>query len=242
MRSSCRVLGLVLVFTVHGATAQPIPTDRDRSATLNRQAELAYEEGDFRAAAQLLDLAYAAYPEPAILYNIGRTRERLGDTRAAISSYRRYLDAAPDAADRGEVMELLARLEAKAKTQPEAPPRIEPIPRPEPPVALRRRASKVPWLVVGTGGAIAGGGVVFGYLTVRANDRAETAASQAAAARYVERAERDEKLQLVGLIGGGALIAGGVIWAVLEWRAARNDTTQWSMAIGPSSIAAALAF
>ncbi|MGE0551715.1 MAG: tetratricopeptide repeat protein [Kofleriaceae bacterium] len=248
-----RVVALLAILGAQTASAQPGGNDRDRSAALNQQAELAFEQGDFRSAVQLLELAYKAYPEPTILYNLGQTHERLGDSRAALAAYRRYLEAAPDAKDRDAVVALIKRLEAKVATEPA--PRVEPTPTTEPPrdrepapdvrpppeASVRRGASPWPWVTVGIGGAVAGTGLVFGYLTSRENDRAEAAADQVAAARHVDRAERNATLQLVGVISGGVLVVGGVIWAVLDRRAVQRDA-RWTVNVGPGSVSARFAF
>jgi hypothetical protein len=60
---------------------------------LNTQGEQAYQNGQFGDAANLLQQAYAIKPVPALLFNIARAYERMGNDEQAIRFYQRYLDA-----------------------------------------------------------------------------------------------------------------------------------------------------
>lgn len=60
--------------------------------------EAAYNRGDYAAAIEAWQAAYASDPRPRIQYNIYQAQERLGDLAAAADALQRYLDEA-DASD-----------------------------------------------------------------------------------------------------------------------------------------------
>jgi tetratricopeptide (TPR) repeat protein len=60
--------------------------------------EAAYNRGDYAAAIEAWQAAYATDPRPRIQYNIYQAHERLGDLAAAAEALQRYLDEA-DASD-----------------------------------------------------------------------------------------------------------------------------------------------
>jgi tetratricopeptide (TPR) repeat protein len=239
MRGGQVAVTLAVLIATATAVADPQAEQRERSGDLNRQAEIAFNQGNFEQAAKLLEFAYEAYPDPTILYNLGKTYERLGAPAKAAAAYRRYLEALPQAPDRATVEQAIAELDAKARARSPIPP----APPPESPLSTRpaRPPSKLPWIVVGTGGALTSAGVVFGFLVARQNRRSDDAASQARAITYAERAERYEKLELVGLIGGGALLAGGLVWAILDRRAA-GPRSALHFEVGPGAVSAAVTF
>lgn len=67
--------------------------DRDQALALFEQSDKAYKAGNFEEAAKLLREAYSLYPEPLLLYNLGRAQEGMGDSRGAVQSYEQYLQA-----------------------------------------------------------------------------------------------------------------------------------------------------
>ena len=68
-----------------------------------------YAGGHYKAAAAAFTAALQLSDAPELHYNLAVTSERLGETADALDHYRAYLDALPEAPDRGEV---LARLDA----------------------------------------------------------------------------------------------------------------------------------
>jgi tetratricopeptide (TPR) repeat protein len=206
-----------------------MPNDRERSAELNRQAEIAFENGDFRQAGKLLEFAYQAYPEPTILYNLGQTLERAGEPDAALHAYRRYLEAAPTASDRSAVLALIEKLESTARplhpthttdsTPTESGPPIARLPardQPRRPGSTTRIAGLA---TAGVGAAMVGVGA---YFAIQAGRRASEVDECAAAVplcskphvdslyRDGERAATTAKV-LFG-VGGAALIGGAILY------------------------------
>jgi hypothetical protein len=132
------VLGLV------GVALWRAPARADDAAT--RAAKRHYERGEklfalgkFDKALDAYQQAFDAKPLPDFLYNIGQCYRNLGDLDQAIFSFKKYLQLAPDASDRGKVEKLIAELEKKrdreraeaAKLAP--PPEPPPPPQPQPP-------------------------------------------------------------------------------------------------------------
>jgi tetratricopeptide (TPR) repeat protein len=118
----------------------------DDAAT--REAKRHFERGEklyalakFSAALDEYQKAYDAKSIPALLFNIGQCYRNLGDYDAAIFSYRKYLKAEPDAANREQVEQLISDLEAKKEQSdsarlgllPPPTPAAQPQPAPAPP-------------------------------------------------------------------------------------------------------------
>ena len=80
--------------------------------------------GDARAAEKAWRAGYEIAHDPAFLVHLGEAEEKAGETSEAIDSYRRYLREAPDASDRAEIEQRLARL-APAAPAPAPAPKVE---------------------------------------------------------------------------------------------------------------------
>src|SRR5262245_5920054 len=70
----------------------------------------AFQAGDARAAEKAWKAGYAVAHDPAFLVHIGEAQEKAGAPAEAADSYRHYLREAPDAADRADIEQRLARL------------------------------------------------------------------------------------------------------------------------------------
>ena len=80
--------------------------------------------GDARAAEKAWRAGYEIAHDPAFLVHLGEAEEKAGQTAEAIDSYRRYLREAPDASDRADIEQRLARL-APAAPAPAPAPKVE---------------------------------------------------------------------------------------------------------------------
>jgi tetratricopeptide (TPR) repeat protein len=81
-------LALILVLLPAAASAQD-------ARTLFQRGQAAYETGDYAAAIEAWDQAYALDPRPLLQYNLAQAHERLGDLPQAVAAYRRFLENAP---------------------------------------------------------------------------------------------------------------------------------------------------
>jgi hypothetical protein len=93
----------LLLALVHG---QP-SADEQR---LFAEGAKAFEAGDARAAERAWKEGYAVAHDPAFLVRIGEAQEKAGAANEAVESYRRYLREAPDASDRADIEQRIARI------------------------------------------------------------------------------------------------------------------------------------
>ncbi len=120
------------------AVAAPASADPDPSAKQTPAYETAFtdgrarfEDGDYAGARTRFEDAYAIYPEPLLLFNIGSTYRREGNLAEAITYYERFLaDAAPNDPLRPIATELIAdlRKQIAARNRPDPPPPPAPPP------------------------------------------------------------------------------------------------------------------
>ena len=111
-----------LVFALVFAAPRLAHADRRTQAVqLADDSERAYKAGNFEKAAALLKKAHALYPEPILLYNLGRAFEGMGDAKDAIDAYERYLHDAKQIDDRGAIERRIATLKQQIQTPPTPP-------------------------------------------------------------------------------------------------------------------------
>lgn len=95
----------LLALAVLAATPSPARAqDRTKAAEYFALAQSAERRSDWATAIRNYELAYKESPHPNVLYNIGLNYERLGRLRTAADYLLRYVDAAPDAEDRAQVL------------------------------------------------------------------------------------------------------------------------------------------
>ena len=254
-----RVL-FVLTLVVWATTAHA--DDRDKALKLFEDSDKAYKAGKFEKAAELLREAYGLYPEPELLYNLGRAQEGLGDTKGAISSYEEYLKVAKKIKDRAAIERRIDTLKAQiAQQEQDALQRAEDERRraedeqrrredeerrkreeeerkrnPPPPIDARTPLEKYgPWITMGTGGALVLTGAFFGIRASGTHDDAVATPIQRDAAELQASAERSATVANVLFVVGGVAIAGGVAWKIYQWQTGTQTTAQVS--VTPSSVA-----
>jgi tetratricopeptide (TPR) repeat protein len=223
-----RVAALATVCAVALATPA-VPTRvhacapaEDPAAKFER-AEALYAEGRYEETIALLRELLRDYPDPILLYNLGRAYEGADRVAEAIDAYERYVDAAPDAPDRDAVERRIDRL--RARLRPQQPPPPEPTPVTEAPREAVPRPIVAPWVLAGIGGAGLVAGATLGGLARARRDAAVEAMAQADAAAHLARAERLATAANVAFGVGGALAIAGVTWgvvAVVKRRRART--------------------
>lgn len=96
-----------------------------------------YNQQYFEEALSEFQAAYAARQMPLLLINIGRTLQKLGRPKEAISYYERFQQAEskPDPAVQAKVTEYLNQAKALVGTEPTPPPTEHPGETPKPPTA-----------------------------------------------------------------------------------------------------------
>lgn len=118
-----------LVFALAVAVPRVAHADRRAHAVqLADDSEKAYKAGNFEKAAKLLREAHDLYPEPILLYNLGRALEGMGNAKDAIAAYEGYLHDAKQIDDRGAIERRIATLKHQLEQQEEDARQPAPLP------------------------------------------------------------------------------------------------------------------
>ena len=98
-------------------TSRPSPASAEdasvRAANLAESANRLGRTGEYAAALELFEQAYALDPQPVLLYNIGRVAERLKDWKKAAGALRAYIEVATDAEQKAKAEQVLRDVEAR---------------------------------------------------------------------------------------------------------------------------------
>jgi tetratricopeptide (TPR) repeat protein len=226
------MLRVLCVFAIAFAWSGMARADdnRDKALQLFEDSNTAYKAGKFEDAADLLRQAYDLFPEPLLLYNLGRAQEGLGDRKGAIDSYERYLAEAEQVDDRGAIERRIATLRAQIAQQEADAKKLREVP-PPPPVDTRTDFEKYgPWATIGAGGVLIGTGIVFGVRSGSKHDDAVAAPGQRDAAQLQASAQHYATIANVLFVVGGIAAAGGIGWKV--WQ--RDSTT---VQVTPTAVA-----
>jgi tetratricopeptide (TPR) repeat protein len=216
MRSALRWLVFVASF---GTSGVAFAADQSpRGLELFEKSSAAYEQGRFTEAIWLLKEAYAIDKEPVLLYNLGRAYEGLGDLKNAAGAYEQFLAAEPRAADRGALEQRIRTLRRQLAEREALAARA----------ARRERdgaaPSAVPWIVAGTGAATLVAGGVMGLLSSNRHDRAVDEPTHVEAERLQTESDSFATAANVCFIAGGAVLAIGVIWGILDVTSSKSST------------------
>ena len=112
-----------------------------------------YDLGKFIDAAHEYEEAYKAKSDPALLFNIGQAYRAAGKPDEALVAYKSYLRNAPDAPNRSDVEEHIAKLQ-KTIDEKRAVTTITPTPTPTKTPTGPTPLVKKWWLWTAVGGAI----------------------------------------------------------------------------------------
>jgi tetratricopeptide (TPR) repeat protein len=199
------------------------PSAQEQARALVRSAKAEFSAGHFDEAAQLLERAVAIGATPETLYNLGRAREKAGHLEAAVEAYRRYLEAAPDAKDRGATQatidDLTKRIEEKRRLETlEAQPKVIVVAPPPAPPPLVPRPRPPQLLVGGLGVAGLAAGVVLGVIASRTYASGVAEGDAFAAAAIAQRAQGFALGANVAYALGGAVLLAAVAWWLLGGR------------------------
>jgi tetratricopeptide (TPR) repeat protein len=233
-------LALALSATVAHADAK-----KDKALALFEKSDKAYKDGNFEQAVKLLEEAYGLYPEPLLLYNLGRAQEGLGDLPGAVASYERYLADGKQIQDRGAIERRLETLKAQLASRDEEQKRLaeeeakrkqaeEDRKRAEAERLRLEEAARAnqrspleawgPWITIGTGGALLATGFYFGARSSSTHDDAVASPVQRDALELQQSAEHSATIANVMFVIGGVAIAGGIGWKIYQWRTGTETT------------------
>jgi tetratricopeptide (TPR) repeat protein len=220
------------------------PTAEAEARNLTVQAKTAFDAGHFTEAAALLVRAYAISPSSTLLYNMGRAYQQAGDRSNAIDAYQRYLATESAPPDEGAIRHTIQQLQdeiakegalAERAEREERERRQAQAARIEAEERARHAPNALPWIVAGTGvgGLVAGG--VFGALAAGAHRDAASDPDVDSALSKQSSAKSLATISNVAFIAGGTVALSGLLWGILDLRAAaRSDKP--SVMFGPGSI------
>jgi len=228
-----------------GKSAAPgAQSPQARAADLFNKGAEAYRRGEFQQAVTLLLEAHALDPQPVLLYNLARAYEGLGNIEAAIDTFTRYLEADPKAPDRGAIEQRLGTLKrqrderlalekqrdaerTRADQEKAERERKAPTPAPAP-----HERSVGPYVVAGVGVAGLATGVIFGLMATSKHDGAALASTpQQDAIDQQNSAKSLATISTVSFIVGGALVAAGATWWVIDGKSAGKPATGTARAL-----------
>ena len=228
------VLGVASLANVDVARAQDHAshaTDpKARAAELYKASAESYRKGDFATTVDLLREAYSLDPQPVLLYNLARAYEGLGDTNGAIDTYKKYLAADPNAKDRGAIEQRISTLErerderialekqneANRKRAEEEAARAAAASRPKKEAPPPHHRSALPYIVGGIGIGGLATGVVLGLMATSQHASARSEPVQLTAENEQNRAKTYATASTISFIAGGALLAIGTTWWILD--------------------------
>jgi tetratricopeptide (TPR) repeat protein len=141
LRASVVAAVMVVAATGGRARAETAEAQVERLAS---EAVNAYKVADYNRAVELLSRAYEIRQVPALLYNMAKAYDKLGDVEHAYDAYRRYADSADadprlkaKADARLVVLEDLRRKKKAAERPVEPKPQPQPPAQPQPPQAAQ---------------------------------------------------------------------------------------------------------
>jgi tetratricopeptide (TPR) repeat protein len=146
------VVGILCCFAVSGYAR----TSGDSAKAHYEAGEAYYSSTDYASALKEFTASYGLEPRSALLYDIARCHEGLGNLEMAVNYFESYLNANSAVPDRMNIEQHIANL--KDRIQPEQKVEPKPVPppvvvvQPAPPAPVRRHKSyKLAWALGGTG-------------------------------------------------------------------------------------------
>jgi tetratricopeptide (TPR) repeat protein len=105
------VVVLSVVSTSVGHAQATASSDDELARNLFQAGKTAYESGNYEDALRYFEDAHARSHRPQLLYNIAQAADRLRNDQKALTAFKAYLAALPDAENREEVENRIRALE-----------------------------------------------------------------------------------------------------------------------------------
>lgn len=156
---------LAVIALTTSADADDAPREpQSRAQALYEEGSRHYKLHEYDAAIAAFKQAYAMFPEPTILFDLGQAYRQLDDCKDALSFYKTYLHDKPDAEDRALVEKLVSEMQACVDEQSRVAAAPAPAPAPVVVAPPRYRGLRVAGIVTGGVGAlVAASGIYFSY-------------------------------------------------------------------------------
>jgi len=256
------VLVMIHVCVLAGSAGadEPPPSSGSGSGSTNTQAaiihyhsgEQYYKDSRYAEAINEFQEAYRLSQAPALLFNISRCYERLGDLPHAREYLQKYVDSGKT--EPGELPSLKSKLSELDRSIAEQQAAQPPSPVQEaPPLALAGPGAEPPrpwktwkWVAVGVGGASLVVAALFAADAAKMQKDLEAAVTVPMMSwvgdlpdKYA-RGSRDSKLAAAFGVGGLALAGTGVVLFILDGRSRseRPPRAQIVPAVGASGVGA----
>jgi tetratricopeptide (TPR) repeat protein len=237
------ILVAATLFVAASAAPAVAQTDPTETAKIHYAAgEQHYLRGRYEEAIAEFEEAYRLTSAPALLFNISQAYEKLGDLPQARAYLARYLETGdPDQAERPTLEDKLRTLDERIREAS----RSRPLPPPRRPFKIAK------WVVLGTGVLLVGLSGFFALDSAAASSEIEDAADMGRPfdddlQDAYDRGERSELLAWSLGLAGTAVLAAGVVFTVLDARAAREHerirsrTFGFTPVVGPDVTGASL--
>jgi tetratricopeptide (TPR) repeat protein len=229
-------------------TAEQVTAAREHYA----KGKAAQDAGEFETASEEYLAAYAASPQPLLLYNVAQVKRLSGANDEAIEYYEKYLTLDPDGPGAANSREIVAELRAaKEQDKPPIEPllpeeeeaRSLPIEPPGPPDIVipilepKRKAPSGKTLKImgistaGLGVVAIGAGVIFGLKARSKSDEVSSYEGRwdETKNQLFDDGESAERLMLISTtVGAAAVITGGVLY----YMGARKDARAERLEVG----------
>lgn len=207
---------------------EDLPTERKKKLLkLVQSARKDYANGQFEKVVSQMKKAYEIYPDPEFLFRIALSHERTGNKQEAVKYYEKYLEEKPDTQKRGRVQRSLGQLreaireEREEEKEEEQQETAEETDTDTDTDTTSEPNNTLPVVLTSVGGAMTGASVTFGVLNLQTKSTVDSMRNDPrGSGNSVEEFEQkvSEQNLYAGLtIGTGALAAGALTWAVIEW-------------------------
>jgi tetratricopeptide (TPR) repeat protein len=214
-----------------------------------------YNRADYEGALKQFTQAFNLSKRPALLYNMGRCQESLGNYEKAIELYSEYLKSGPEnpAVLEARIANLRKLIEKKKAAQPSPAPAPAPAPTPAPepaPVDGPRPLRWPGWISVAAGGALLVTGIALGAVAKSKQREVEDANSKGreyAEVKSIEDSGRAlGKASIATVVVGSAAAATGAVLLILDARRSRGgERRAWlapAVVPGGASLAGGMSF
>jgi tetratricopeptide (TPR) repeat protein len=217
------------------ATTARAETDDALAKQYYKLGEELYNRADYEGALKQFNQSYLISKRPALLYNMARCHESLGQHEKAIEVYNDYLRSNPEnpAVIQARIANLKRLIEKRKEATPvptptpaptTAPsPEPSPAPTPAPPVDTEKRPLRWPgWITLGAGGAMLVTGLALGLRAKTKESQLEDANAQGLdylSVKKDEDAGRALSTASIALtVAGGVAAATGAVLLILDAR------------------------
>lgn len=229
------VAALVLHLSLLGARPAAAQNDDALAKQYYKLGEELYNRADYEGALKQFSQSYQLSKRPALLYNMARCHESLGQHEKAIEIYGEYLKANPDnpAMIQARIDNLKRLIEKKRKESTPPPPGPTPTPEPAPvaPADGSRPLRWPGWITLGAGGALLVTGLALGLRAKVKEGEVEEANQKGTEYLEVKSAEDAgrtlAKASIALSIVGGVAAATGAVLLILDARRPSSERRAW---------------